>query len=107
MAVAVLAQQRIDEVAVAVDGAVEIAPAASDLHVGFVEIPGDTPTATAFFPQPSGEERSEAAFPLADRLVRDAEAADEEEFGDITQAELVAEAPEDGVERCRWDTGDR
>jgi len=94
----VLAEHRIEQVPIPVDGAVEIAPVASDLHVGFVEIPGDA-AATATLPaEPVGKEWSEAGFPLADRFVRDGEASEEELLRDVTEAELVAEAPKDRVE---------
>ena len=38
--VAVLAEHRVDEGSVAIDRSVEVAPAAGDLHVGLVEVPG-------------------------------------------------------------------
>ena len=69
---------------------------AGDLHVGLVEIPGHAPATATLLAQPVGKQRSEAGFPLADRLVRDGEATEEEQLGDVTEAELVAEIVTDG-----------
>jgi hypothetical protein len=55
-------------------------------------------TTATLLAEPVGKEWSEAGFPLADRLVRDGEATEEEQLRDVTEAELVAEAPEEGVE---------
>ncbi|HET7738336.1 MAG TPA: hypothetical protein VFK32_07165 [Tepidiformaceae bacterium] len=40
----------------------------------------------------------EAGFPLADGLEGDGKPTQEEQLRDVTQAELVTEAPEDGAE---------
>ena len=45
--VALLAEHRVDELAVAVDRPVEVAPAAGDLHVGLVDVPGAARATTA------------------------------------------------------------
>jgi hypothetical protein len=98
IAVAVLAEHRIQEIPVSVDGAVEIAPVASDLHVGLVEIPGDAAAVTTLLAEPVRQGWKRSGPPLAHRLVRDGEASEEEQLRDVTEAELVAEAPEDRVE---------
>ena len=51
-----------------------------------------------FLPQPAGEQRREARFPVADGLVGDFIAALQQPFGDLTKAELVAQPPEHGYE---------
>ena len=50
--VAVLAQHRIDELPVAVDRSVEVAPAPGDLHVGLVDVPGAADTAPPLRTEP-------------------------------------------------------
>ena len=69
--VAVLAEHGVEEVAIAVDGAVEIAPAARDLHVGLIDVPGDPGAAAPLGPEPLRQQRRETELPVADGLVRD------------------------------------
>ena len=93
-----LAQHRVQKVPVPVNRPIQVAPLSCDLHVRFVEVPGHAPATATLLAELVGKEWSDAGLPLADRLVRDGEAADEEELSDVPQAQLVAEAPEHGVE---------
>src|SRR5215207_8474412 len=82
--VAVLAQHGIDEIAVTVDGAVQIAPPATNLQVSLVDVPVTatsaapaTPALTEFI----GQQRGELRLPLAGRFVTEDDPADEEHLG--------------------------
>ena len=93
-----LAQHGVNQIAVAVDGSVEVLPLARHLDVGFVHVPGAAGLALALGAQLVGHERSEACFPLAHRLMRELETALEEHLGEVAQAEFVAHAPQDDQE---------
>ena len=92
--VAVLAQHRIDELAVSIYRPVEVTPAPSDLHVGLVDVPGAADATPPLRTEPLGEQRCEGRFPRADRLVCHLVAALEEYLGDVAEAQLVAQPPE-------------
>ena len=101
--VPVLAEHGVEEHPLAVDGAVEIAPAPGDLHVGLVQVPGAVGLAAPLRSQLVREQRGEADLPGADRLVADLEAALEEQLSDVAEARLVAETPEHGEQHdVRW-----
>ena len=91
-----LAQHRVDELAVPVDGAVQVTPTSRDLHVRLVDVPGLPGTAAPPGAELVGEQRCEAELPAADGLVRHLIAALEHQFGNISEAELVAQALHDG-----------
>src|ERR687885_168138 len=59
--VAVMAQHRVDEVAVAVDGSVEIRPPAADLQVRFIHVPAPAAGSAPAVPPPAESGRSVAA----------------------------------------------
>ena len=101
--VPVLAAHGVEEHPLAVDGAVERAPAARDLHGGLIDAPGDAGAAAPLRSQLVREQRGEADLPGADRLVRDLEAALEEQLSDVAAAQLGAETPEHGEQHdVRW-----
>jgi hypothetical protein len=55
--------------------------------------------APALGPQALREQRGEARLPLPDGLLCEGKAAREEHLGQVAQAQLVAESPEDDEER--------
>src|SRR5262249_6927132 len=71
------------------------APAPIDPEVRLVRVPLRTALPVPLGPQPVSEQRGEAGLPLAHRLVREDEAALEEHLGQVAQAQLVAQPPED------------
>ena len=93
MLVPVRAAHGVEEHPLAVDGAIERAPAPGDLHVGLVQGPGAAGVAAPLRAPPIREQRGEAALPGADRLVAALEAALEEPLGDVPDAALIAETP--------------
>ena len=92
--VAVLAEHYVDQRARAIDGTVEITPVPVDLDVRFVHIPALARLAASASPQIFSQRRCELGFPVANRLVAKNDAADEEHLRQVTQCELVAQAPE-------------
>ena len=94
--VAVIAEHRIDERSVAIDRSVQVAPAASDLHVRLVQIPRPAGASCSASAELIADQRREAELPGADRLVADGVAALQQEFRYIPQPKLLAQAPEHG-----------
>ena len=85
------------------DRAVKVAPAAGDLHVRLVQIPRPPAATTAVSPKSGADQRREAEFPGADRLVADGVATLEQEFRHVSQPELVAQTAQHGEQDdVRW-----
>jgi len=91
--VALVAQQRVDEVPLPIDRPVQGAPAPVDLDVGLVRVP-----LRADLPAPRGLEvlrqhGREARLPRAHGLVREDEATCQKHLRQVAQAQLVAQSP--------------
>src|SRR6202030_3986965 len=59
-----------------------------------VDVPAKARFAASALPQIFSQCRCELGFPVADRLVAECDAADQEHLRQITQGELIAQAPE-------------
>ncbi|HWX51544.1 MAG TPA: hypothetical protein VNZ61_26165 [Roseomonas sp.] len=82
-----------DQVAVAVDGAIQVAPAATDLQIRLIYVPGTsfgTTLATAALPKFGGQDRGEFRFPLGDGFVAEDDPALEEHLTEILRRKPVA-----------------
>jgi hypothetical protein len=66
MLVAMFAEHRVDELPIAVDCPVQVAPATGDLHVRLVEVPGDADTAAPLRAQLLAQQSREPELPFAD-----------------------------------------
>ncbi len=88
--IASLAESRVDQVAVAVDRAIEVAPLAVDLDVRLVHMPLRPALPAPFGAQMRGEQRGEARLPVPDGLMGEAEAPREEHLREGSEAQLVA-----------------
>src|SRR3954447_24615350 len=79
--VAVLAEHGVHEIAVTVDGPIQIGPAATDLQVRLIHVPASAP-GTALAPAAPtklfGHCRRELRLPLPHRFVAEHDATDEE-----------------------------
>ncbi len=96
MRVALRPPPRIEECSLAIDGPLQVAPAARALHGGLIDGPGDPGAALAIGPERVRPERRAAALPVPDRLVRDCVASLEQERDDGAEAERVPETPQHG-----------
>src|SRR5580692_2051905 len=83
--VAVLAEHHIDQRPRAIDGTVEITPMPVNLDVGLVDVPALACLAAPASPQTFSQCRCELGFPVANRLVAEYDAADQEHLRQITQ----------------------
>src|SRR3712207_2986977 len=94
--VAVLTEHGVDQSAVPVDGPIEITPATPHLQIRLVDMPAAA-ASTALAPPPlsefAGQDRRELGLPVADRLVTEDDAADQEHLAEVAQGEAVAQAP--------------
>src|SRR5919202_1523216 len=95
--VAVFAEHGVDQPAVTVDGAIQIAPPATNLQVRLVHMPvpttGAAPTAPALA-ELVGQQWRELRLPLADCFVTEDDAADQEHLGQVAQGQAVAQLPQ-------------
>jgi hypothetical protein len=93
--ISLLAQPRVSQVAIPIDGTIEITPFAMDTDVCFVHIPGRSGLATTLGTQLIRNEWSKTGFPVPNCLMSELEAALQKHLGEITQAQLVPQPPED------------
>src|SRR6202041_702583 len=91
--IAALAEHHVDQHAGAIDGTIEITPVPVDLDVRLINVPATAHLATSAPPQIFSHRRRELGFPVANRLVTEHDAADQEHFRQITQGKLIAQAP--------------
>src|SRR5215472_12210559 len=92
-----LAQHRVDEVPVAIDRPIQVAPAAMDLEVGFVHIPALARTASCAVTSPAqrlAHHGQQLRLPLPDALMADGEPAQEHDLPKIPQCQPVAQPTE-------------
>jgi hypothetical protein len=90
----VFAQHRINQIAIPIDGTVEVFPDSSDFDVRFIHVPGAASLSLPFASEFVGKQGSKAGFPLSNSLMRELEAAFKEHLSQVTKAEFVAHAPE-------------
>jgi len=91
--VAVLAEHDVDQGAISIDRAVEVLPLAVHTNVRLVDIPTTTDFAPSASPEILRQCGRELGLPIADRLIAEYDAADQEHLDEIPQTELVAQPP--------------
>src|SRR3954447_26214674 len=92
-----LAEHRVNEIAVSVDGAIQVSPAATNLQVGLVDVPAaaaGTALAMPALAEFAREQRCELRLPLADGLVANHDAEEEEYLAQTAQGEGIAQPPQ-------------
>ena len=92
--VAVLTQHHVDQGASAIDRAIQIPPTTTHPNVCLVDVPASADFAFSSPTQVFSQCRGEFGFPITHRLIAEDEPADQEHFGQIPEAELVAKPPE-------------
>jgi len=96
--VAVLAQHGVDEIAVAVDRAIQVGPAAADLQVGFIDVPVAAPGSAPAMPAPAklaGQCWRELRLPVSDSFMAEDDPTLDEHLGQVAQSQPVAQPLED------------
>jgi hypothetical protein len=98
--VTVIAEEELNRVANAVDGAVQIRPATADLDVGFVDmaLSGDPTLSTV---EALEQQRREMHDPAVDRRMVEADATPRRHLFQVAQAEIVSQVPANGQEDHR------
>jgi hypothetical protein len=87
-----LAQSRINQIAIRVNGPIEVAPSSLYFEVGLIYIPGFSCLATSLCPQLVCNEWSKPRFPLPDGLMRELPSAFQKHFGQIDAASTCTAA---------------
>ena len=87
-------EEDIDDLAELVDGAVDIAPPASDLHIRLIHLPA-VPDGVPAGPGGLGEQRREPLHPAVDGDVVDFDAAFGEQFFDVAEGQAETQVPAD------------
>jgi len=74
------APHRVNQVAIPIDGSIEITPFSLDVDLGFIHIPGSSCLPSSFCPQLVCHERGKARLRVSDCLMRELEAKSSSEF---------------------------
>src|ERR1700730_9396132 len=92
--VAVLTQHHVDQGAGAIDCAIQIPPTTTHPNGCLVDVPASADFAFSEPTQVLSQCWDKFGFPITDGLIAEDEPADQEHFGQIPQAELVAKPPQ-------------
>ncbi len=87
--ISLLAQHRVNQVAISINGTVKIAPFSLDVDLRFVHVPRSPCLTTSFGSQLIGDQRGKPSLPVPDCLMSELKAALQKHFSQITQAQLV------------------
>jgi len=93
--VTLLAQPDVDKGARTIDGTIKIAPSTVHLDVCLVNVPALADPPCTAPPEVIDEGRRQLRLPIANRLIAEFDAPDQEHLGQIAQAQLVAKPPKD------------
>jgi hypothetical protein len=92
--VALLIQQDIHQVSIAINSTVQIRLAPFHFDIRFVDVPAAANSSAPLLPQCLAQQRRELCFPLPHRFMRKDHPALQEHFRKITQTQLVPYPPE-------------
>jgi hypothetical protein len=96
--ISLLAQPRIHQIAIMINGSIELAPCSMDLDVRLIHIPGSPSLVPSFRPQLVRDQGSKPFFPVPNGLIGENKATFQEHLSHYTQAQLRAQAPENHKE---------
>jgi len=91
-------EPRINQIAISIDGSIEIASFPFDGDGGFNHVPGPPYLATSLSSQLIRHERIKTGFPVSNGLMGELKAALHEHLGQVPRAQCVPEPPEDDQE---------
>src|SRR5512135_2855695 len=92
--VPLFAEHRINQVAIPIDGPIEVAPLSMDTDVCFIHVPGFPRLSASLSTQLICHERCKTSFPVSNGLMSEHKTALQEHLGQIAQAQLIAKPPE-------------
>jgi hypothetical protein len=93
-----LTEARINQVAIGINGSIEITPFPLDPHVRFIHVPRLSCVSTSLGPQLLCNEWSKPHFPLPNCLIGEHPSSLEKHLGEVSQTQLVPEPPQDDQE---------
>ena len=93
--ISLLAEHRINQIAISIDGPIEVAPFPLDVDIAFIHIPGPRFLLTSFGTQLIGDEWGKARFPVSNGLMGELKASFQIEFSLVAQTQLLPQPPED------------
>ena len=82
------AEHRVDQVAVAINGAIEIAPFPFNLQIRFIDVPAASRFSLTLTPQVLSQQRCKPFLPLPHRFVSKFVATHQKHADEVAQAEL-------------------
>jgi hypothetical protein len=88
------AEQRVDQITLAVNGPIPGMPVTLQLNVGFVHLPAVAGRSASLGLQLPAQPWREAFLPLPHRFMREGLAADQEHLSQVAQAQLIAPSPQ-------------
>jgi hypothetical protein len=69
-------RHRSNQMAIPIDGAIQMAPCPFDVDIGFINVPGNSCLSTSFCPQLVCHEWSKTGFPVPDRFMGELKAVE-------------------------------
>jgi len=94
MLISMFAQHRIEQVSFSIYGTIKISPAATDLDVSLVQIPGMTSCTPACSTKILAHQRRKPKLPNPYRFVDDFKSSLQKKLCNVTESELVSQSPE-------------
>jgi hypothetical protein len=82
--ISLLTEHGINQVAILINGSIQIAPLSLDPHIGFIHMPGASYLTTSFCAQVIGDEGSEPLLPISNRLMSEGKTTFQEYLGKVT-----------------------
>ncbi len=92
--ISLLTQHGVNHIAIAIDGAIEVAPFSLDVDVGFIDIPGPASLSSSLDSQLVGDEWGKTGLRVSNGLMGELKAALQEHLRQITQTQLIPQPPE-------------
>ena len=91
------AEHRVDQVAFAINGTVQIAPFPFDLQIRFVDVPAPSHLSLTLATQVLSQQRCKPFFPLPHRFVSEFVATHQKHADEVAQAELEQQSEDDDL----------
>jgi hypothetical protein len=91
-------QSRINQIAISINGLVEIAPLSLDLEIGFIDVPEFSCLVMPFDPQLICNQGRKTFFPVSNRLRCEGKAPLEKQLSHISQASFITQSPQNREE---------